>query len=37
MFDYDIQITLIAGVRIKAESEEQALKITEKIPINSPE
>jgi hypothetical protein len=37
MFDYDIQITLITGVRIKAESGEQALKIAEKIPINSPE
>lgn len=37
MFDYDIQITLITGARIKAESGEQALKIAEKIPINSPE
>lgn len=37
MFDYDIQITLITSVRIKAESGEQALKIAEKIPINSPE
>lgn len=37
MFDYDIQITLITGVRIKAESREQALKIAERIPINSPE
>lgn len=37
MSDYDIQITLITGVRIKAESGEQALKIAEKIPINSPE
>ena len=35
MFDYDIQITLITGVRIKAESGEQTLKISEKIPINS--
>lgn len=37
MFDYDIQITLITGVHIKAESREQALKIAERIPINSPE
>ena len=37
MFDYDIQITLITGVRIKAESGEQALKIAETIPMNSPE
>ena len=37
MFDYDIQITLITGVRIKAESGEQALKIAEKIPTNSSE
>lgn len=37
MFDYDIQITLITGVRIKAESREQALKIAERIPINSSE
>lgn len=29
MSDYDIQITLITGVRIKAESGEQALKIAE--------
>ena len=35
MFDYDIQITLITRVCIKAESGEQALKIAEKIPMNS--
>ena len=37
IFDYDIQITFITGVRIKAESGEQALKIAEKILINSHE
>lgn len=37
MFDYGIQITLIAGVRVKAETGEQALEMAQKIPLNSPE
>lgn len=37
MFDYGIQITLIAGVRVKAESGEQALEIAQNITLNSPE
>lgn len=37
MFDYGIQTTLIADVRIKAESGEQALEMAQKIPLNSPQ
>lgn len=36
MFDYGIKITLIASVRVKAETGEQALKIAQDIPLNSP-
>ena len=37
MFDYGIQITLIAHVRVKAETGEQALEIAQNIPLNNPE
>ena len=37
MFDYGIQITLIAHVRIKAQSGEQALEMAQKIPLNNTE